>query len=91
MVRLLATLSLLTTLLSGARAHDTKCCSDFPPSMCRAYFVKYKYDRTTNKCVEAVWGGCPEPEATDNFFHSMEDCASTCAGVECPQADKDIL
>jgi hypothetical protein len=37
---------------------------------CRAYFIKYYYDRGEKRCKEFVWGGCDGVVP----FHTLEEC-----------------
>lgn len=44
-------------------------------NICRASFPVYYYDKTHNKCVDYVYGGC---HATENLFGTLEDCEKQC-------------
>ncbi len=37
---------------------------------CRAYFIKYYYDKNEKKCKEFVWGGCEGVVP----FNTLEEC-----------------
>ncbi|VDO03677.1 unnamed protein product [Rodentolepis nana] len=41
----------------------------------RAYFQRYGYDQSTQKCRQFIWGGC---DANRNNFETLEECQSKC-------------
>ena len=45
------------------------------PGLCMAYFERYYYDSSDQKCKKFVYGGCM---AKRNNFETLEDCQSTC-------------
>lgn len=42
--------------------------------MCRAYFVKYYFDKNKSSCQDFVWGGC----AGSVPFENKDECIKTC-------------
>lgn len=44
-------------------------------NLCRASFPVYYYDKTQNKCVDFIYGGC---HGTENLFGSLGDCEKQC-------------
>ncbi|KHJ84558.1 Kunitz/Bovine pancreatic trypsin inhibitor domain protein [Oesophagostomum dentatum] len=46
---------------------------------CLAFFPKYAYDSSQKRCVRFIYGGC---QGNGNNFDSLEECQSTCMGVE---------
>lgn len=54
------------------------CAADPQPgveSLCRASFPAFYYDKSRNKCIDFIYGGC---RATNNLFGSLEDCEIVC-------------
>ena len=43
---------------------------------CRAFFSRYFYNSTAQKCEEFIYGGC---DGNENNFESLEECESECA------------
>ena len=42
--------------------------------MCKAMFIKYYFNTSSNKCEEFIWGGC----GGNVPFKSLKECKQTC-------------
>lgn len=51
------------------------CNIDRDSGPCRAYFVKYYYERNTGRCEPFVYGGCG---GNGNRFSSINECEHIC-------------
>uniref|UniRef100_A0A8D2KZ06 BPTI/Kunitz inhibitor domain-containing protein n=1 Tax=Varanus komodoensis TaxID=61221 RepID=A0A8D2KZ06_VARKO len=47
------------------------------PGHCKAYIVRYYYNRATNRCQKFIYGGC---KGNGNNFKTLEQCQKTCVG-----------
>uniref|UniRef100_A0A8D2KYY7 BPTI/Kunitz inhibitor domain-containing protein n=1 Tax=Varanus komodoensis TaxID=61221 RepID=A0A8D2KYY7_VARKO len=45
------------------------------PGHCKAYIVRYYYNRATNRCQKFIYGGC---KGNGNNFKTLEQCQKTC-------------
>ena len=43
--------------------------------VCRGFFPRYYFDRTTGTCQKFVYGGCG---GNENNFETIEDCQQRC-------------
>ena len=81
-MKLLPTSIFLTTLAlttTTTNAFQQRCLKPFNMGYCRSLFIRYKFDNSKGKCVQTVWGGCPQPDyENDNHFRSMRDCRLAC-------------
>ncbi|CDW61093.1 Kunitz BPTI domain containing protein, partial [Trichuris trichiura] len=65
----------------GGEEHEDEDPCELPADSgpCRAHFVKYYYNKESNKCDTFVYGGC---EGNDNRFDTVEECEAKCAEEE---------
>jgi len=52
--------------------------------MCRAYFPRFFFNRTSAQCESFVYGGCG---GNANSFETMEECSSTCSSSDVTMHD----
>jgi hypothetical protein len=68
--------------LRSCRGHQqaTSEACDLPAEtgVCRGFFPRYFFDRTSGTCKKFVYGGCG---GNENNFETIEDCLSTCAAA----------
>ncbi|XP_071535769.1 uncharacterized protein [Panulirus ornatus] len=61
---------------SGEKVHcEGRCSQPLAKGMCRAFFKRYFYNATADKCQEFIFGGCL---GNDNNFSTMEECQEEC-------------
>ncbi|KAI1280320.1 KappaPI-actitoxin-Avd3d [Halotydeus destructor] len=56
-------------------AKKDPCKMDIVQGQCRAAFIRYGYNKDTNRCEEFVYGGCG---GNENQFSSAEACRKAC-------------
>lgn len=78
MLRYLVFIALIVACIciaSTFAATPSFCMDPAETGICRAYFEKYAYNSTLNKCTQFVWGGCG---GNNNTFDTEQDCMNTC-------------
>ncbi|EYC07958.1 hypothetical protein Y032_0068g220 [Ancylostoma ceylanicum] len=63
----------------SANALPDICKEEIKTGNCRASFLKYGYDRCTNKCIPYTYGGC---DGSRNMFDTLEECQEKCSKPE---------
>ncbi|UYV83284.1 mig-6 [Cordylochernes scorpioides] len=61
-----------------AESYEPFCELDSETGPCRAYFVRYFYDKELSRCRKFVYGGC---RGNANNFNTKEECAEICGGA----------
>ncbi|XP_044277218.1 kunitz-type serine protease inhibitor TCI-like [Varanus komodoensis] len=72
-------------LVSGIPPPDI-CDLPVDPGHCKAYIVRYYYNRATNRCQKFIYGGC---KGNGNNFKTLEQCQKTCVDGKpglCPKS-----
>uniref|UniRef100_A0A8D2KZ61 Tissue factor pathway inhibitor n=1 Tax=Varanus komodoensis TaxID=61221 RepID=A0A8D2KZ61_VARKO len=77
-------------LRQAPSAQDTEHICDLPvdPGHCKAYIVRYYYNRATNRCQKFIYGGC---KGNGNNFKTLEQCQKTCEREAAPARFKTAL
>ncbi|CAH8499270.1 unnamed protein product [Heterobilharzia americana] len=55
--------------------YNNICDLESEPGICRAYFKRYFYNKSSGECEKFVYGGC---EGNANNFQTLEECLRTC-------------
>ncbi|KAK6758561.1 hypothetical protein RB195_016031 [Necator americanus] len=50
---------------------------------CKAYIIRYTYNRHSRRCEPFVYGGC---NPSRNNFKRLERCQQICEGIKYPKA-----
>lgn len=45
---------------------------------CRAFITRWRYNSTSGRCEEFIFGGC---EGNDNNFYNNKTCMDVCSGM----------
>lgn len=61
------------------RKSETVCDLPADTGMCRGYFPKFYFDKSTGSCREFIYGGCG---GNENNFERIDECEETCGNNE---------
>merc|ERR1711970_304493 len=79
---LTATLAFLGVVANASEnVPEGPCDQPIDTGFCRAYFLRFGYDKAANACVPFVYGGCAS-EDNINRFTEMIDCMNACGNEE---------
>ncbi|KAF7699995.1 kunitz-type protease inhibitor 2 [Silurus meridionalis] len=58
-------------------SYQAACVVPAEPGLCRASFLMYYFDPSTQSCQSFIYGGC---KGNKNRYSTLEECMSNCAG-----------
>ncbi|XP_051172898.1 PI-stichotoxin-Hcr2i-like isoform X2 [Leptopilina boulardi] len=57
------------------KAENSVCSEPMKTGVCKAAFYRYAYDKTEDRCIQFIYGGC---QGNGNNFDTLNECLKAC-------------